>query len=164
MSTKPITVLLVGESASGSSSLLRCLEKRGCDCFVATSSLEAARLSVDHEFDLILCTDLVEGINALIASVIGSSTTLFRCYPVEDGCWWLPAVRHGEKCAGVSALRPNEFASALRETLEEIQLGKHPRAEIADWDKQTAAGPHRCCGTKRAEIHKQPNPDRRNRP
>lgn len=131
---------------------------------MATSSSEAARLSVDHVFDLILCTDLVEGINTLIASVIGSSTTLFRCYPVEDGWWWLPAVRHGEKCPGASALRPNEFASALRETLEEIRLGKRPRAEIADWDKQRLQGHTDAAVQGGAEIYKQPNPDRRNRP
>jgi hypothetical protein len=143
MSTKAITVLLVGESAKGSSSLLRHLEKRGCECYVATSGSEAARLLVDHVFDLILCTDLMEGINALIASVVGSSTTLFRCYPVEDGCWWLPAVRHGEKCLGASALRPGEFASALDEIVDEIESGKHPRADC-ELGRQTAAGPHRC--------------------
>jgi hypothetical protein len=47
MSTKLVSVLLVGESAKGFSSLLHRLEKRGCKCYVATSSLEAARLTFD---------------------------------------------------------------------------------------------------------------------
>jgi hypothetical protein len=131
MSTKLVRVLLVGESAKGFSSLLQRLEKRGCECYVATSNLEATRLSVRHLFDLVLCTDRMEGINALIASLIGSPTTLFSCYPVEDSCWWLPAVRHGEKCLGTPALRPSEFANVLDRMVDEIKSGEHLSGEFA---------------------------------
>ncbi len=144
MSTKLVSVLVVGESAKGFSFLLQRLEKRGCECHVATSSSEAAGLSIGYVFDLVLCTDPVEGINALIASLIGSPTTLFRCYPVEDNCWWLPAVRHGEKCLGAPALRPAEFGCALEGLVEEIQSGKHLPGQVADCaDKPCSTTPVR---------------------
>jgi hypothetical protein len=132
MSTKLVRVLLVGEGAKGFSSLLQRLAKRGCECHMATSCSEATRLFASHAFDLVLCADRMEGINALIASLIGSLTTLFRCYLVEDSCWWLPAVRHGEKCLGAPALRPGEFAYALDVIVEEIKSGKHPGGKVAD--------------------------------
>jgi len=131
MSPKPVRVLLLGASAKGISFLLQRLEKRGCDCYMATSTSEAARLSVEHVFDLVLCTGHAEGIDAFAASLIGSPTSLFRCYPVEDGCWWLPAVRRGERCPGAPALRPSDFASALDRIVEEIKSGKHPAGGAA---------------------------------
>jgi hypothetical protein len=167
MSFKPVRVLLVGGSATRSPFLQHRLEQRGCKCDVATSSSEAARLSAGYVFDLVLCTEPVEGIDALIALLVGSPATAFRCYPVEDGCWWLPAVRHGVDCRGVSALRPREFASALEEVLQEIHSGRHLRAQTADRDDKRLQGHSdpavqpRLCD---AEIHNQPNPIRRNRP
>jgi len=133
MSTKLVSVLVVGESAKGSSFLLQRLEKRGCECHVATSSAEAVRLFAGHGFDLVLCTDWMQGINTLIAALLGSPASLFRCHPVEDSCWWLPTVRHGEKCQGAPALRPAEFGCALEGLVEEIQSGRHLLGEIADW-------------------------------
>lgn len=132
MTTKLVSVLSVGESANGSSFLLQRLEKRGCQCQVATSCSEAALLCAAHAFDLVLCTDQMAGINALIESLLGSPTTLFRCHPVEDSCWWSPAVRDGEKSLGAPALRPGEFGHALDKLVEEIQSGKHLPGEVAD--------------------------------
>ncbi len=132
MSTKLVRVLLVGESAKGSSSLQDRLEKRGCECHASESCLEAILLSAGHAFDLILCTGQMEGINALMASLLGSPTTLFRCQPVEDSCWWLPAVWRGEKCLGAPALRPAEFARALDGIVDEIKAGKHQGGKVTD--------------------------------
>lgn len=129
MSTVAVRVLLVGKSAKGCSLLLEHLENDGCECRMATSSPEAARLSAEHSFDLVLCTGPMEGINALIASLIGSPTTLFRCYPVEDNCWWLSAVRRGEDCMSAPALRPSEFAVVLDRLVDEIKSGKRPFGE-----------------------------------
>jgi hypothetical protein len=132
MSTAAVKVLLVGQSAKGFSFLLRRLENLECDCYVATSSLEAAQLSVGRAFDLVLCTDRAEWTNALIASLVGSRTTLFRCYPVEDSCWWLPSLRYGEKCLGAPALRPSDFTYVLDSIVEEIRSGKNLSGEVAD--------------------------------
>jgi hypothetical protein len=131
MSTKLVSVLLVGESVEGFSFLLQHLKKRGCECYVATSSSEATRLSGGHAFDLVLWTGGMSGINALIASLIGSPASLFCSHPVEDSCWWLPAVRHGEKCLGAPALRPGEFACALDGIVEQIKSGKYLPGEVA---------------------------------
>jgi hypothetical protein len=121
MSTRAVRVLLVGESVEGFSFLLQHLKKRGCECWVATSNWDATRLSGGHAFDLVLCTNGMSGINALIASLMGSPASLFCSHPVEDSCWWLPAVQHGEKCLGTPALRPSEFANALDRMVNEIK-------------------------------------------
>jgi hypothetical protein len=39
--------------------------------------------------------------------------TAFLCLPVENGCFWLPAIDAGKECLGLPALRPREFASTL---------------------------------------------------
>ena len=130
MSAVAVGVLLVGESAKGCSFLLEHLEKHGCECRMATSSPEAARLSAEGAFDLVLCTGQMEGINALIASFIGSPTTLFRSYPAEDSCWWLPVVWRGEECRSTPALRPSEFAVILDRVVDEIKSGKTPVGQI----------------------------------
>lgn len=132
MSTKLVRVLLVGESAKRFSHLLQRLEHLGCECCVATSTSEATRLSVGRVFDLVLSTDLEEGINTFITFLNGSPTTLFRCYPVEDSSWWVPVLRHGAKCLGAPALRPAEFGCALEGLVGEIQTGKHLPQQVAD--------------------------------
>ncbi|HVB55360.1 MAG TPA: hypothetical protein VNE63_02875 [Candidatus Acidoferrales bacterium] len=53
---------------------------------------------------------------SLIFLLDRSNITLFYFHAVEDGCWWLPALRHGQKCFGSSALRPSEFVAALDDT------------------------------------------------
>lgn len=50
----------------------------------------------------------------------GSRASFFYGHPVEDGRWWLPALRRGERCLGAPALRPGEFAAELDALLKEI--------------------------------------------
>jgi hypothetical protein len=121
METKPVKVLIVAETAAGFWCVSRHLEQRGCKCWFAHSYSEGALLFEEHAFDLVLCSDCREGIRALITSVIGSSASLFRSHSVEDSCWWLPAVLHGDKCLGMPALRPSEFAKILDRMMEEIR-------------------------------------------
>ena len=109
-------VLLVGESEASFSSLLPCLCRSGWQCHVVTSSLEGVRLLAKGSFDLVLCSVELSGAQWLIATILGSSVSLFRYLPVENGCWWIPTVLRGKRCMGALALRPNEFAKAL-ETL-----------------------------------------------
>jgi hypothetical protein len=140
MTTQPIRVLLVGQGAKGSSLLLDFLEKRGCNCFLSRSISETDLLITGFTFDLVLCTDWTEGIDASIESVIGPHTTLFRCHLVEDGCWWLPIVRHGERCLGTPALRQSEFASALERVFEEIRSGTCPGQNFTKFDHKPKPG------------------------
>ena len=58
--------------------------------------------------------------SSLVALLEGSTTTLFYFEPVENGCWWLPALRNGHNCFGSSALLPSEFILLLDEIIGQI--------------------------------------------
>jgi hypothetical protein len=68
-------------------------------------------------FHLVLSnTHLSDGTGfGLLVALDGVPVTVFLCLPVEDGCFWLPAIDGGKDCLGSPALRPSEFASALEE-------------------------------------------------
>jgi hypothetical protein len=117
-----VKVLLLGQSAKGSSYLLRRLEQRGCHCSFATSAEEALTLFERHAFHLILSTSPLHQANPLIDAVGESNCRVFCCYPVEDGYWWLPLERHGQKGPGAPAFRPSEFLSLLDRLVTEIKL------------------------------------------
>jgi len=122
MNEKVVRILIACESPLGFSLLSRHLAAHGGECRFATSYSEAARLFSERAFDLVLWSDRVEGIHTLIASLTGSAASLFCCHGVETGCWWLPAVLHGEKCLGAPALRPREFGTALDQMMDELVL------------------------------------------
>ena len=114
--------MLIGENPQGYSYLAERLQERGCDCEFAVSFQEACSLLSAQGFDLVLSpTRLRDGsLFPLIGLLDGSGITLFYFHAVENGCWWLPALRHGHNCFGSSGLRPGEFVTALDEAIEEI--------------------------------------------
>ena len=115
-------VLLIGESPRSSSYLARRLEGRGCELAFAVSHEEACSLFGVRGFDLVLSPLRLPGGSAffLVGILEGCPTTLFFFEPVENGCWWLPALRNGSNCFGSSALLPSEFVAVLDEVIEEI--------------------------------------------
>ena len=115
-------MLLVGEKPQDSSCLAKRLRRRGCDCQFVVSCQEACSLLGVQAFDLVLSPLRLPGGStfSLVALLEGSTTTLFYFEPVENGCWWLPALRNGHNCFGSSALLPSEFVPALDEVIEEI--------------------------------------------
>ena len=115
-------VLLIGETAQDSSYLANHLRRHGCEYKFAVSYEEACSLLGVQSFDLVLSALRPAGNSAfsLVALLEGSTTTLFYSEPVENGCWWLPALRNGQNCFGSSALLPSEFVSVLDEVIEEI--------------------------------------------
>jgi hypothetical protein len=117
--------LLIGENQQDDSSLSRCLRKRGCDCRFAASRREAYDLIGTHSFDLVLGPTRLDGesLHPLIRRMDGSDSTLFYFQPVEDGCWWLPALLRGRSCFGAPALRSSEFVTVLDEVIQEIRVG-----------------------------------------
>ena len=123
-----VRVLLVGESRIGFSSLLERLQKSGCQCLFTTSCVEGAHLVADSSFDLVLCSGQMDGSQDLVRAVRDSNATLFRYVLVEDGCWWVPAVRQGEQCACAPALRPSEFAKALDTMVREARTS--PKVQV----------------------------------
>ena len=114
--------MLIGGDPQGSSYLAKRLQERGCECEFAVSFEEACSLLSAQGFDLVLSpTRLGDGsLFPLISLLDGSGITLFYFHTVENGCWWLPALRHGHNCFGSSGLRPREFVTALDEAIEEI--------------------------------------------
>jgi CheY-like chemotaxis protein len=69
-----------------------------------------------HRVDLVLSnTHLPDGTGfGLLAALAGLPVTAFLCLPVENSCFWLPAIDAGKECLGLPALRPSEFVSALQ--------------------------------------------------
>jgi hypothetical protein len=133
MNRQLVNVLLISESAGGSSFLRHRLNQRGCQCYVASSSAEAARLFAGDEFEPVLCTSWMEGMKTLISVLIGSGASLLRSVAVENGCWWLPAIRYGKECIGAPALRPSEFNLAIDKIVEEIKSNRRFAAGLSDW-------------------------------
>ena len=116
-------VLLIGENAQGSSHLIKLLEGHGCHCSFATSHQEACLLLSTQCFDLVLGpTRLRECSNFPLLNLLeGSNVTMFYFQLVEDGCWWLPALRSGRRCFGSHALRPSDFVVSLNEVIAELR-------------------------------------------
>jgi hypothetical protein len=147
--------LLIGESRQGSSYLAKRLQERGFRCEFATSYEEIRSLIRAQRFDLVLGPTKLRNVSLLplLDWLAGSTATLFYSQAVEEGCWWLPALRHGERCFGSCALRPSEFMSALDETISEVisrlkalsseqvvRAGAPPQAVASALAKRKAAG------------------------
>jgi hypothetical protein len=108
-------VLLVGQSFRSADALTDRLERWGFRCRVAHSVRSASNLIWSIPVDLVLCeTHLPDGSGfGLMGNLVGFRVTGFLCLPLEDSCFWLPAIDEGRQCLGLPALRPSEFASAL---------------------------------------------------
>lgn len=118
-----LKALLIGESRQGCSYLANRLQERGCKCEFARSFEEADSLLRAQEYNFVLSATRLQdhSLFPLIDLLEGSGITLFYSHPVEDGCWWLPALQHGRRCFGVSALLPKQFVSVLDEAIHEAQ-------------------------------------------
>jgi len=110
-------VLLVGPNLNHARSLVYRLELWGFRCHSAETLNEALDLLSSHPIDLVLSnTQLSDGTGfRLLMALAGLPVTAFLCLPVENSCFWLPAIDAGKECLGLPALRPSEFASALEE-------------------------------------------------
>jgi hypothetical protein len=122
MNRSGVKVLLLGESAKRSSYLLDRLEQRGCHCWFADSSEQGLALLDTHEFHVVLSTYSAHQASRMTAVLGRVNCGVFCCYPVEDGCWWVPLVGQGHKYLGVPALRPGEFVSMLDKMIRETVL------------------------------------------
>ena len=98
----------------------------------------ASDLLSSRPVDLVLSnTHLSDGTGfGLLMTLAGLPVTAFLCLPVENSCFWLPAIDGGQACLGSPALRPWEFASALEEMVRCLPAGPLvnlpvPKAEVA---------------------------------
>ena len=117
MAPGQVRVLGIASKGAGLALLFRFLHERGCECELAASYSEGARRFAEKPFELVLCAG-EPGIETLLAAVQGSSASVYCGHAVEDGYWWFPAVRNGERCLGVPALRPGEFTRVLTGLLD----------------------------------------------
>jgi len=110
-------VLLVGQNWRSGHALSERLHRWGFRCHVASNMRAAFDLLNSHPVDLVLSsTQLSDGTGfGLLLALAGLPVTAFLCLPVEDSCFWLPAIDDGKDCLGLPALRPSEFARALDE-------------------------------------------------
>jgi hypothetical protein len=115
------SVLLVGRNGSWGSSLLKSLAKFGSELSFAPPKTVTAKYLSKGGYDLILLDSTVspEQRRELVSEVVGSRISIFYTFPVENGCWWLPAMRDGQDCHGTPAFRRNEFPLELERILRE---------------------------------------------
>jgi hypothetical protein len=99
------------------------LKKWACEIHFAPSCNEANAFVSDQRFDLVLSEFRLWDDSAypLAALLIGSNTTLVFSYPVETGCWWLPAVKDGQSSWGSLAMQPSEFMGFLDDSIKKIR-------------------------------------------
>jgi CheY-like chemotaxis protein len=116
-----VKALLLGENASGSSYLRWQLENRGCHCWFAHSTKEAAASFQEQKFDLILSTTPLSKFDPLLALLGSSTCKIFHCQPEEDSCWWLPLALGEQKSAG-PGMRPSEFLEMLDKMLAQRRV------------------------------------------
>jgi hypothetical protein len=123
MENRNPSVLLIGESPQDSSELSARMEMLGCQCRFVSSCREAHLVVRSQAFDLVLGHGrLPDGsLYSLMNLLEGSGATMFYSFAVEYGCWWLPALRRGQKCFGSPALRPSEFMCLLNEMIRELR-------------------------------------------
>ncbi|MGH9716043.1 MAG: hypothetical protein ACRD4R_04845 [Candidatus Acidiferrales bacterium] len=115
----PFNVLLLGERESGWDCLGKQLQKRGCRCRFTQSPKDALALDGPHAYELILTSVPVSQIELFVGDLCEVNANVFYCHPVEDGCWWLPVVRHGRKCFGAPGTRGSEFLAILDQILRD---------------------------------------------
>jgi hypothetical protein len=109
--------LLVGPGFRSFQALADRMRLWGFRCHFAETVRTAQELVNKTRVDLVLSSVfLPDGTGyTLLASLSGLPVTAFLCLPVEESCYWLPAIDDGIDCLGLPALRPSEFVDRLEE-------------------------------------------------
>ena len=142
-------VLLVGQSFHSAQTLADWLRQRGFRCHFARNMQAASALLRSRPVGLVLTnTRLPDGSGfGLLMTLVGLPLTAFLCLPVENSCFWLPAIDGGRSCLGSPALRPREFASALQEIVRHLPTETSvslpvPKAEEVEYVTFTESATH----------------------
>jgi hypothetical protein len=112
---------LVGRSGSWGTSVLKSLEKLQSEISYATPHEVTSEYVKRGGYNVILLDSTVpsEQRKQLSFELVGSGASIFYTFPVENGCWWLPALRHGQNCHGAPAFRRNEFPLELERIFQD---------------------------------------------
>jgi hypothetical protein len=140
MHIKPMTVLLIGETARSSSNVLEWLQTRGDHCQFARSYWDACDLISSMQFDLVLSEYQLPDRTAfpLLDLLEGTSATLFFSTRVENGSLWLKMLDRGKKCVGAPLVRSNDLTRAIDALLD---AGVEPteKKELSRFDCNTTS-------------------------
>ena len=112
-------VLLVGRNTSWGAPLQSSLEQFGCELSFAPTLRVTSEYVRKGAYTLILLDSTVPPgqRKQLMSALVGSNTSIFHVFPVENGCWWLPALLSGEDCFGSPGYRTKEFTAELEHIL-----------------------------------------------
>ena len=115
------SVLLVGRNGSWGTLVLKPLQKFGSELSFAAPHIVTPEYVKHGAYKLILLDSTVspEQRRQLASQLVGSETSIFYTFPVENGCWWLPTLRRGQDCHGAPAFRRNEFPLELERVLQD---------------------------------------------
>lgn len=121
MDTLFVKALLLGADAKGSSYLKWQLENRGCHCWFARSTKEAAATYQEHKFDLILSTLPLAKFDPLLVLLSSTTCKIFHCQLQDDSSWWTPVTLGEQKSSG-PGMRPSEFLEMLDKMLSQRRM------------------------------------------
>lgn len=124
-------VLLAFHEPLESASLVRYLGRLGFYCLFASSVMEARHVLSTRDIDVVLSKFTLTGrdFHNLKGLVVGGKASLFYAFAMGSSRWWIPRVLRGRECWGEPALRPREFAGALRQLAREIPASAPPATE-----------------------------------
>jgi hypothetical protein len=99
--------------------LLQTLEGLRCELILVHPSIASAEFAAKERFSLILLDSTVstEQRREIVAGLAGTTASVYYTFPVEYGCWWLPALLNGQDCHGSPAFRRSEFLGELARIL-----------------------------------------------
>jgi len=100
--------------------VLRPIEKFGGELSFAAPQIVTPEYVRRGAYNLILLDSTVhpEQRRQLASELNGSGVSIYYSFPVENGCWWLPALRRGQDCHGAPAFRRSDFPMELERTLQ----------------------------------------------
>jgi hypothetical protein len=115
------SALLVGRNGSWGKLVLKSLEKFRSELFFVAPHIVTPEYVRKSACSLILLDSTVppEQRRQLASELAGANVSIFYTFPVENDCWWLPALRRGQDCHGSPAFRRNEFPHELERILRD---------------------------------------------
>jgi PleD family two-component response regulator len=115
-----VNVLFVGPGFHDSQKLTDRMQRWGFRCHFAKNLRTAREIVKTIKVDLVLSkVNLPDGSGySLVAGLYGLPLSAYLCLPVEDSCFWIPAIEAGKDCLGTPALRPSEFVMTLEKMIQ----------------------------------------------
>jgi hypothetical protein len=113
-------VLLIGHKESWGMSLLKSFENFGCEFSFASPGSVTSEAVRNGGYFLLLVDSTVPPVRRrqITSRLLQSEASVFYCYPVEYGCWWIPALLFGDDRLGAPAFRTRDFVKEIERLLQ----------------------------------------------